>query len=984
MKHPSLRILSSLLVLVMLLSTLSGISFAAQENTGVRHELCTELSEQALDYYSANNFDYETFINYEGDSTGSCLSAVDSELYLALQDLMTDTMTRSISYDSLIDYWPDTDCSDGSSDAVLFYSDQVSGNYNREHVWPKSRAGFLKQYGGCDLHHLRPTYESANSKRGNHMFGNVRELLDSYEPFTYANKEVMWVNLQYTENSAQEAKYNENLGMVEVKDDVKGDVARILLYVYVRWGDKNLFENDPNPKVGPSDDKNNGLRVMNDLDTLLQWCEIDPVDTWEMSRNDACESVQGNRNVFIDYPEFAWLLFGRDPSIPTVTTHTITASSNNTAYGTVSLSGRKITATPAEGYYAAGYTVVSGKATVTQNGNVFTVKPESDCSIRINFAAKTPVTVDFNGAAQPITGYAGEPIVLPEGVAEEDYKFVGWVKETIDSTTQKPDYLQAGEEYTPLSNESFYALYRYTVGGTGTGAWTRIEAAETLTPGMQLVLASSDNAVTAGAINNSYLDKLASTFSADGTTITDLNEETTVFTLGGEEGAWTLANPEGQLLGATTVKKLAWDSGTTTWTVSMSGSQVILYSTNDSYGRMLYNVNSPRFTTYTSSTSASMMLPELYAQDGSAGTVYYTTELTQCAHSKLNYHAPIEANCTEDGNTAYYTCADCSAVFSDAEGQNRISLSQTVIPATGHSAGEYRYDSEQHWQICSVCGEICSEKADHSWDEGTVTSEPTEDAEGVTTYCCSLCDAEYTEAIPALGQKLTVSFSVPAGVDAVNSLYAYAGESVTLPTVSGTPGEEYTFIGWIAETVEHQTTVGSYYKAETNYTVTESVEFKALYQYVVADEDGPETWTLLQDEAKLESGMQLVIASNSKGFVAGAMDGAILSRAEASFSADYSTIETLPADALILTVGGESGAWTLSNEAGQLLGATALKKLAWDKGTQTWDISLNEGNAVIYNTTSAYGRFLYNASSPRLPPIPPQPAPACCCLRSMF
>ncbi|MBO4414887.1 MAG: Ig-like domain-containing protein [Lachnospiraceae bacterium] len=39
--------------------------------------------------------------------------------------------------------------------------------------------------------------------------------------------------------------------------------------------------------------------------------ELDPVDTWEMSRNDLVQQVQGNRNVFIDHPELAYAMFGR-------------------------------------------------------------------------------------------------------------------------------------------------------------------------------------------------------------------------------------------------------------------------------------------------------------------------------------------------------------------------------------------------------------------------------------------------------------------------------------------------------------------------------------------------------------------------------------------------------------------------------------------------------------------------------------------------
>ena len=45
---------------------------------------------------------------------------------------------------------------------------------------------------------------------------------------------------------------------------------------------------------------------------LLEWCEADPVDTWEMGRNEVVQDIQGNRNVFIDYPELAWIIFNRD------------------------------------------------------------------------------------------------------------------------------------------------------------------------------------------------------------------------------------------------------------------------------------------------------------------------------------------------------------------------------------------------------------------------------------------------------------------------------------------------------------------------------------------------------------------------------------------------------------------------------------------------------------------------------------------------
>ncbi|MBQ1210766.1 MAG: hypothetical protein IIX68_03050, partial [Clostridia bacterium] len=133
--------------------------------------------------------------------------------------------------------------------------------------------------------------------------------------------------------------------------------------------------------------------------------------------------------------------------------YNVTATSNNTAYGTVSLSGNKITATPETGYYAAGYTVIEGSANVTQNGNTFTVNALSDCTVQINFAAKTPLTVTFyeNGTVgSTIQTYSGDPLTLPDHqtTVPTNYKFLGWVERTVNNVTDKPDVLAVGSEQT--------------------------------------------------------------------------------------------------------------------------------------------------------------------------------------------------------------------------------------------------------------------------------------------------------------------------------------------------------------------------------------------------------------------------------------------------------------------------------------------------------------------------------------------------------
>ena len=104
--------------------------------------------------------------------------------------------------------------------------------------------------------------------------------------------------------------------------------------------------------------------------------------------------------------------------------------SNNTAFGTVSINGSTITASPRAGFYAQGYTVTSGSATVTQNGNTFQVVAQGNCTIQINFAKKTPATVRFSTPEgtelAPVKTYVGDTITLgyPQGTLLADKESV--------------------------------------------------------------------------------------------------------------------------------------------------------------------------------------------------------------------------------------------------------------------------------------------------------------------------------------------------------------------------------------------------------------------------------------------------------------------------------------------------------------------------------------------------------------------------------
>ena len=295
----------------------AGTPALPSANQAVRHESKASLSDAAAAYYTgAYSIDNLLTLQGAGNTSTSLAAMQNNALFTSLHTLMADTHIYYTSYSgykagSLAYYWNATDANAGSADFIAFYSD-IPYYYNnaqdkafdmeREHIWPKSRASFQQLNGGSDLHHLRPSVSEVNQAKSDHAFGNVNGIYQS------GTAEVVFRDTVYGWTNAQQ-------DLFECKDDVKGDAARILLYVYCRWEQPNLYSDVAKaslPLLDEDDKSNNGKRVIESLDTLLQWMAEDPVDEWEMQRNDKVQAVQGNRNVFIDHPELAWKLFGME------------------------------------------------------------------------------------------------------------------------------------------------------------------------------------------------------------------------------------------------------------------------------------------------------------------------------------------------------------------------------------------------------------------------------------------------------------------------------------------------------------------------------------------------------------------------------------------------------------------------------------------------------------------------------------------------
>lgn len=210
-----------------------------------------------------------------------------NDLKVDLAKLITDTHTVKIEYSKgLATLFKTSDADlENPSNMLLMYGSQSSGmhqrsrpytgSWNREHVYAQSQGtpALGKQGAGSDGHHLRPSDVQLNSSRG---------------------------HLSFDDGMGSLAQKTSRGGWYP-GDEWKGDVARILMYLYVRYKDQCKPLNiTMNPSTYSSDFP----------DILLKWNVEDPVSDFERQRNNVVANTQKNRNPFIDNPYLATVIWG--------------------------------------------------------------------------------------------------------------------------------------------------------------------------------------------------------------------------------------------------------------------------------------------------------------------------------------------------------------------------------------------------------------------------------------------------------------------------------------------------------------------------------------------------------------------------------------------------------------------------------------------------------------------------------------------------
>ncbi len=170
-----------------------------------------------------------------------------------------------------------------------FYTYTSATSWNREHVWPNSHGGGSggdagSPYPDADIHMPRPTISSENSSRGNSFFvEGMNHSSNGWDPYTAG----------YSANS-------------------RGEAARITFYCTLVNSKLILAPNNTTPSGTDSvtGQSFGSGHTMGNLETLIRWNINYPVTQREKNRNEGAEYLQGNRNAFVDHPEYACKIWG--------------------------------------------------------------------------------------------------------------------------------------------------------------------------------------------------------------------------------------------------------------------------------------------------------------------------------------------------------------------------------------------------------------------------------------------------------------------------------------------------------------------------------------------------------------------------------------------------------------------------------------------------------------------------------------------------
>lgn len=646
-----------------------------------------------------------------------------------LANLITTTHTTYTVYNggsslALNNVFDKTDKNPNGSGMVLFYTGTVVSSFsssgaNREHVWPKNggKAFSAESKCGSDAHHLRPCDQTLNSSRGSLSYGEVTDSVvkqggsTSYGNLCYRSGSFFYPGAGY-----------------------RGATARILMYVQTRWGNKfNLQFVDG---AGHS-------KTIGDFKTLMKWHLEELPTQEEINRNQAVYEIQGNRNPFIDHPEYAAYIYSEAGSYyanngTTMANEVNALLANNNPYGgQTNVEPTKLTLDEYSCTLEVGQSRALTLGVVPANGNKSVTWESKNNSV---------ATVDQNGKITAVsTGTATIAAVSKVNANIAAYCVVTVVKPRsvvmveVDGTPTKTVY-NAGDKFDPtgLTVTVLFDSGDVEAVPLADCKWTDGNTLEeTLSAGTTTVKCSykgvtSDNIVSGITVNKvvaaqKTITITRSSFDASGSY---------------EWHGWTADGISGVgFIYAGTKDCLQMNSGKDGETFIntsqlVGGIKSVTLKLNASKTK-----GNKQFTLFTSTKAFS----QTSSFDGSHGV-----------QTTSGGSVTWEINGDDTFFALQYT--DSGVVYIES-----ITITYgNAAEECEHVAGEWETEKAatcvadgRRVQRCSVCNEVLHSETiaatGHAYGEWTVRTEPTETTDGLKERRCEHCDDVQTEVVPATG-----------------------------------------------------------------------------------------------------------------------------------------------------------------------------------------------------------------------------------------
>ncbi len=645
------------------------------------------------------------------------------------------------------------------------------------------------------------------------------------------------------------------------------------------------------------------------------------------------------------------------------TAYAVTAQSNDNNLGTVSCDGFTITATPGDcsQYATPAYTVMSGSATVLQNGDSFTVTPSSDCNIRINFESKPAynVTWHVSGQADDVDIYcSGSSIVAPSNPASCDGEkvFVGWSTAPVEETDVAPTlYSKAQLDGTIVSaNLNYYAVFADVEGSVE--SWTQVTSLSNITDGIYVI------------VNSGYYlpnTNTGSTTAPIARTLTNTVHDNTLEGIISSDMQWSFAGTSS----AMTIRPNI-ESSTDYLYETEANNGLRVYTTNDTWAfetngvgtfamkgsnnrRYCAVYNNQDWRSYTTATHSNYMdggKLYLYKKSGGASYSAFTTNCcsgdryaVSFSPSSFETYTNFETStlvASHEGNVAgtwELTCSPAATTASIA--------SNGTITFEAATTGTYSLTAKF---IPSGAGACPSAKSINVVvnDCHIDVPEPTYTATltSVTLNWSPVADAEVYEIVWDDGEEPLLVTTNTATINTLPSCSTYSYTIRAIPAEGSGRCASEIYIGTATTTCP----------SKEFSLVTSTQDLVAGEDYIIASGYSGTVKVLSQQKANNRGTANVVVD-----------DGNI------SLTGDEIASMSTEEKVYVLTLGGASGEWTLYDVVndGYLYAASSsdnhLKTHAENDNNGKWTISLETGGAATFTAQGSNSRnkLRYNSDN---------------------